>query len=229
MYNRVAVGKVKNIALDPRKSQWVKLVFAIEQVTPIKTETVAILKTQRLKALSYVLAGGDRDAAVLLTTTPQQPYPKIPPSLGARIGDVLSAVPAKPDRTSGNTQARQLAPLIVHAIGRSGAFRAVGPIENGIFGQLRLETEILKLQQEFEGVPSSVRFTMQVYLIDNATNDVVASRDFDQAVPSASEDLHGGVVAGDREVQEVLAQLIRFCAEAARGFRLRLQRRVQGA
>ena len=58
-YNGVDVGKVQDIALDPANPARVNLLFAIEQGTPIREDTVAVLKTQGLTGIAYVeLSGG---------------------------------------------------------------------------------------------------------------------------------------------------------------------------
>jgi cholesterol transport system auxiliary component len=116
-----------------------------------------------------------------------------------------------------DTPARMLAPMIVAALQGSGAFRAVVQTPSPAAGELRLDTEILRLQHEFLSAPSQARFTLRAYLVESATRRVIASRDFDAAVPAASEDPYGGVVAAGRAVQTVLENLAAFCAEAARG------------
>lgn len=115
-----------------------------------------------------------------------------------------------------DTPARMLAPLIVSAVERSGAYRAVVLTPSAAAGDLRLDTEIVRLQHEFGGKPSRVRFTLRAYLVDNSTRRVLAWREFDAAESSASEDPYGGVIAANRAVQKVLKQLAEFCAEAAR-------------
>ena len=81
---------------------------------------------------------------------------------------------------------------------------------------MRLDTEILGLQHEFLSAPSRVRFTLRASLVESVTRRVIASREFEAAVPAASEDPYGGVVAANRAVQTVLENLAAFCAEAAR-------------
>jgi cholesterol transport system auxiliary component len=119
-----------------------------------------------------------------------------------------------------DTPARMLAPLIVAAVESSGAFRAVVQTPSPAAGDMRLDTEILRLQQEFPGTPSRVRFTLRAYLVESVTRRVIASREFDAVVPAPSEDPHGGVVAANRAVQTVLEDLSAFCAEAARSARM---------
>lgn len=114
---------------------------------------------------------------------------------------------------------RMLAPLLVAAIQNSGAFRAVVLTPSAAAGDLRLDTEIVRLQHEFLTRPSRVRFTLRAYLVEDKTRRILAWREFDAAVPAASEDPYGGVVAANQAVQTVLADLAAFCAEAARGTR----------
>lgn len=106
-YNGVDVGKVQHIRLDPGNPARVILLFAIQRGTPIKVDTVAILKTQGLTGITYVeLSGGARDAAQLRATEGSQ-YPVIRtrPSLGARLENVLTKALAKLDSTSNNINA----------------------------------------------------------------------------------------------------------------------------
>ncbi len=106
-YSGVDVGKVRAITLDPGNPQRVILLFAIERGTPVKVDTVAVLKTQGLTGIAYVeLSGGAKDAAPLLAT-PGSEYPVIrtKPSLSARLENVLTTVLAKLDSTSTNIDA----------------------------------------------------------------------------------------------------------------------------
>ncbi|OGA37591.1 MAG: hypothetical protein A3G80_12320 [Betaproteobacteria bacterium RIFCSPLOWO2_12_FULL_62_13b] len=112
--------------------------------------------------------------------------------------------------------ARMLAPLLVAAVQNTGAFRAVVLTPSSAAGDLRLDTEIIRLQHEFQSRPSRVRFTLRAYLVDDKTRRVLAWREFDAAIPAASDDPYGGVVAANRAVQNALEELSTFCAEAAR-------------
>jgi phospholipid/cholesterol/gamma-HCH transport system substrate-binding protein len=106
-YNGVDVGKVRDIWLDPGNPERVNLLFAIGRGTPIKEDTVAVLKTQGLTGIAYVeLSGGARDAPPLRASAQNQ-YPVIrtKPSLGARLENVLTAVLGKLDSTSSNIDA----------------------------------------------------------------------------------------------------------------------------
>ena len=115
-----------------------------------------------------------------------------------------------------DTPARMLAPLIVAALENGGAFRAVVLTPSAASGDLRLDTEIVRLQHEFGTGPSRVRFTLRAYLVEVKSRRVLASREFDASVPSVSEDPYGGVLAANRAIQTVLGEVSAFFAEAAR-------------
>jgi phospholipid/cholesterol/gamma-HCH transport system substrate-binding protein len=103
-YRGVDVGKVRDIRLVPDNPQLVQLVYAIDDGTPIKTDTVATLTTQGLTGIAYIeLSGGSPTAPPLVAHTSGE-VPIIPtkPSLTARLEQVLTRVLASVDRTSQN-------------------------------------------------------------------------------------------------------------------------------
>ena len=106
-YLGVDVGKVTQIAIDPQNPQQVRLRFMIQRGTPIRQDSVAVLKTQGLTGIAYVeLSGGSAQAQPLLATIDGEP-PTIPfkPSLVARLENVLTNVLANLDRVSNNLNA----------------------------------------------------------------------------------------------------------------------------
>ena len=114
-----------------------------------------------------------------------------------------------------DTPARMAAPLIVAALEASGAFRVVVMTPSAATGDLRLDTEIVRLQHELAQLPSQVRFTLRAYLVDSTTREVVASREFEETAAVASENPYGVVLAANSAVRIGLKQLAGFCAEAA--------------
>lgn len=111
--------------------------------------------------------------------------------------------------------AQMLAPLLVRALEQSGAFRAVLRAPSAAAADLRLDTELIRLQQGFDSTPSRVRLTLRAVLTDVATRRVVAAREFDASVAAPSDDPYGGVAAANLAAKRVLADLAAFCAEAA--------------
>ena len=116
-----------------------------------------------------------------------------------------------------DTPAQMLAPLIVRAVQRSGAFRAVVRGPSAAEGEFQLDTELIRLQHEFMSRPSRVRLTLRADLIATAGRRVLASREFDASAAATSEDAPGGVAAAHAAVQTVLAELAAFCAGAVAG------------
>lgn len=106
-YNGVDVGRVRQIRLAPGNPQQVNLLFALESGTPVKEDTVAVLKAQGLTGIAYVeLSGGAIESPPLRAAAGSE-YPVIRtrPSLSARLENVLTTVLAKLDHTSNNLNA----------------------------------------------------------------------------------------------------------------------------
>lgn len=106
-YNGVDVGKVREINLDPGNPERVNLLFAIERGTPIKEDTVAVLKTQGLTGIAYVELRGGAQSSPPLRATAGSKYAVIrtKPSLSARLENVLTNMLAKLDSTANNINA----------------------------------------------------------------------------------------------------------------------------
>jgi cholesterol transport system auxiliary component len=111
-----------------------------------------------------------------------------------------------------DTPARLLAPLLVRALQDSGAFRAVLLAPSAGTGAWRLETELIRLHQDFASRPSQVRLTLRAVLLDSATREVIAWREFDRSVLAAADDPVAGAAAAQQATQQVLAELAAFCA-----------------
>lgn len=91
-YRGVDVGRVKEIALDRDNPEQVRLLLEIEEGTPVKVDSVAILSTQGITGLVYVdLSGGSRESP-LLTASPGRRYPEIRtgPSLLLRLDNAIT-------------------------------------------------------------------------------------------------------------------------------------------
>ena len=112
-----------------------------------------------------------------------------------------------------DTPAQMLAPLIVHSLQDSGAFRIVLMAPSAASGGLRLETELIRLQQDFGTRPSHVRLTLRAVLLDTATRQAVAWREFDEIVPASGDDPVAGVAAAHQATERVLSALAVFCAD----------------
>ena len=114
-----------------------------------------------------------------------------------------------------DTPARMLPPLMASAIARAGVVRAVVLAPSSARGDLRLDTEIIMLVQDFAVQPSQVRFTLRATIVDDSTHKVIAGNEFDQTVAASTDDPFGGVVAANIAVTRALNALAKFCGEAA--------------
>ena len=111
-----------------------------------------------------------------------------------------------------DTPARMLGPLLAASMEATGVFGAVVVTPAGASGDLRLETEIIRLQHNFQTSPSRVQFTLRAFLLDDKTRRVLAWREFRSEAASASDAPQGGVAAANQAVQTVLNELAQFVA-----------------
>jgi cholesterol transport system auxiliary component len=109
---------------------------------------------------------------------------------------------------------RMLAPLLAEAIERDASLRASAS-GDGAAAALRLETEIVVLQQEFAAPPSVVRFRLDARLVDPASRRVLAASAFEAVETAPSEDPYGGVIAANRAVARVLDEVAAWCGRNA--------------
>lgn len=115
-----------------------------------------------------------------------------------------------------DTPAHMLAPLLVQSLQSSAAFGAVLLAPSAASGALRLETQLIRLQQDFSSRPSHVRLTLRAVLLDSTTRQVIGWREFDEIVQAPSDDPVGGVAAAGLATRRVLAALTAFCTAQAR-------------
>lgn len=105
-----------------------------------------------------------------------------------------------------------LGPVLVNSLSASGRFRGVVAAPSDISGDLRLETRIVNLRQEFDVKPSRVRVSLRAQLVDPKSRDVLTTRTFEAVREAPSNDPYGGVVAINQALEQLLDQLVRFCA-----------------
>lgn len=105
---------------------------------------------------------------------------------------------------------RMLVPLVVRALEETKAFDAVVVPPTPAEGDLRLELDIIRLQQEFLEQPSQVRLTVRAKLFDVATRHVLGTQVFEIVEPAPSEDAYGGVQAANAAVEKLLEELMDF-------------------
>jgi cholesterol transport system auxiliary component len=112
--------------------------------------------------------------------------------------------------------ARLLEPMLVRALQDSGGFSVVLHAPSAAASGWRLETELLRLHQDFSVRPSQVRLVLRAVLVDSASRRAMAWREFDVSVPAASEGPVAGALAAQTAAQAVVLAVATFCAEQAR-------------
>jgi len=165
-YNGVDVGTVKAIDLDPANPQRVRLLFALRRGTPVKLDTLAVLKTQGLTGIAFVeLSGGSPTSPLLIESAPGVP-PTITtkPSLSARLENVLGSVLTKLDATTThidallsaeNLSAVRSALADISAVTRTVAARK-GTIDAGIVSAARTFDNSEQLSAELRPVVARI-------------------------------------------------------------------------
>ena len=229
-YNGVDVGKVQNIQLDPGNPERVQLIFAIERGTPIKVDTVAVLKTQGLTGIAYVeLDGGAKNAAPLVATG-QQKYPVIQtkPSLSTRLENMLTTLLTKLDNTTNNIdslvsqenqQAFKSALADIAIVSKTIASRKT-EIDAGIVNVARAADNTARATQKLnpivdkiEPVIDQLNFTIaqvnrSAVAIEKAGNEAaIASTSAGKTVTSVGANIERYSTETLPEVQRLLAEL----------------------
>lgn len=109
--------------------------------------------------------------------------------------------------------AKMLRPLLTQAL--EPAFRSVVPAPGIVASDLRLDTELIRLQQDFTTQTSRIQLVLRAQLIDVKDQRVIAVKLFDEYENSFTEDAYGGILATNRALERVLAQLTDFCTKAS--------------
>jgi cholesterol transport system auxiliary component len=198
--------------------------FAVCVASLFATEGCSVLKPVSTTATSYYSLDQVNQASLALVSS-FKPRPTLiinPPSAAAGFGSSRIIYLRQPHKIEYfahsewvESPARMLAPLLVASLQGSGVFRAVVLTPSAVAADWRLNTEIIRLQHEFVGARSRVRFTLRAHFIDEKTRGIIAIREFDMSSDAASADPYGGVTAANLIVAAVLRDLSLFSAEVA--------------
>ncbi|MDP2878452.1 MAG: ABC-type transport auxiliary lipoprotein family protein [Sulfuricella sp.] len=110
------------------------------------------------------------------------------------------------------TPAKMLGPLLVRALELRTGFNAVTSADGMVKGDVRLDTEITLLQQEFTPSPSRLHMKLRVQLVEQASYRVLATQVFDATEAAPTDDPYGGVIAANRMLPRLLGQIADFAA-----------------
>lgn len=114
-----------------------------------------------------------------------------------------------------DTPSHMLEPLLAQALEQTKSFRAIVRAPGPVSADIRLETELIRLQQDFQTQPSRVQITLRTQLIDVVGKRIIAVKVFEGAENATSDDAYGGVVAANRLLQQILGELADFCVNAS--------------
>jgi cholesterol transport system auxiliary component len=103
-----------------------------------------------------------------------------------------------------------LATLIAQSLRNTCFFKAVVLAPFVGESQYRLETRLLKLQQEFFCNPSRVRMILHAVVINNKCHQAIGEKVFEVVVIAPENGPYGGVIAANRATQIILANMTDF-------------------
>jgi len=112
-----------------------------------------------------------------------------------------------------DTPARMLGPLLAQALDQSGVFKAIVRTPTPVRPDLRLDTELIRLEQDFTTRPSRAEIVLRIQLIDIRGKRVIASKMLDEVETSPTDDAYGGVTATNVALQRILQQAVDFCSD----------------
>lgn len=114
------------------------------------------------------------------------------------------------------TPARMMASLIETRLDESGLFGAIVAGSSDIRTDLRLDSEVLSLQQEFEDGTSNVTLAVKVNLVKVSNRSLINSRTFSYRVAADEQNAEAGVVAANLATERFLDDLARFVSSAVK-------------
>jgi cholesterol transport system auxiliary component len=103
-----------------------------------------------------------------------------------------------------------LTSLIAQSLRNTCYFKAVVTAPFAGEAQYRIETRLIKLQQEFFCCPSRERMTLHAVLLENKCHQAICEKVFEVVIPAPKNNPYGGVVAANRATQIIMEQLANF-------------------
>ena len=114
------------------------------------------------------------------------------------------------DSAWSDAPARMLLPILVRAFETTGAFKAVVTPPAPGLANLRVDVDVIRLQQEFMIRPSQVRLMARIKVVDLKSGHVLGTRVFEALEPAPSENANGAARAANAAVRKVLSQMVPF-------------------
>jgi phospholipid/cholesterol/gamma-HCH transport system substrate-binding protein len=231
-YRGVDVGAVRRIELAPGDVERVKLTLAIAHGTPVKQDTVAVLRTQGLTGIGHIeLSGGGRSSPAL-EASPGEEYPVIRtgPSLMVRLDAAVTALLANLNRSSerfnalldeGNRRAIAETLANLEVVSRTLAARAAA-IDSSVQNASRTMENAARLTAELPQLVERINRTADAFdrmADEGARAGVSATRALESAGAGARQftnETLPGANALVAELRELTATLRRFSDQLER-------------
>jgi cholesterol transport system auxiliary component len=105
-------------------------------------------------------------------------------------------------------------PLMVQSLQKTGFFTAVTTSSYATDAEYRLDTQLIRLEQNFLKRPSTLEFSAKVALTRVGTRRIVASKTIILSIPCPEQTPYGGVIAANRAVLQFTAAVSAFVVEA---------------
>lgn len=131
--------------------------------------------------------------------TEQMLYVKKPYELSVFANNAWSSPPAE-----------MLYPLIVESLQSSGYFYAVASSVYAQMTDYRVDTQLIRLQQNFMAKPSVLEMAVKVVVAKVEDNQVLGSRLFKVAIKTPQDSPLGGVVAANQATEQITGQITAF-------------------
>lgn len=126
-------------------------------------------------------------------------YTREPPKLDYYNDSVWSDTPAK-----------MLLPVLVRAFETTGAFKAVVSPPSPVLADLRVDVDLIRLQQEFMTLPSRVRLTARIKVVGMKSGHVLGTQIFEAVEPAPSGNALGEAQAANAALRKVLSEMVPF-------------------
>jgi len=188
-------------------------IFLLSGCMPIKVETPATYVLSAPKTPQAPIATRPTSLTLLISTPKAAPGYDSPRMIYVDRAYQLSHFTKN---RWADSPARMLTPLFLQSLQATRHFQAVVSAPYMGDTDLRLDTELLMLQQDFTQKPSQVRMVLVAQMINVKTNRILATRQFDLTEQAQQNDPYSGVVAANRIVARLLPQLATFAVHNTR-------------
>jgi len=113
-----------------------------------------------------------------------------------------------------DTPARMIASMIEARLDFSGMFGAVVSGSSEVRADFRLDSDVIRLLQDFDAQGSTVILKIKVNLIDVSKRSLLSSQVFSYAETSMAANPEAGVVAANHAAEYFLGDLMEFLSES---------------